>query len=77
MCRKKSRSVARGIYKCYTTKSMKGLTLICVTVFSTIGSLVPMLFGDNDLLGGWSIVGGLIGGLFGIWLAVFIYRRWG
>ena len=56
---------------------MKGLILICVTVFSTIGSLVPMLFGDNDLLGGWSIVGGLIGGLFGIWLAVFIYRRWG
>ena len=35
----------------------------------TAGGLVPMLFGDNNLLDGWGILGGLIGGFVGIWLA--------
>ena len=36
-----------------------------------------MLFGDTELLDGWSILGGLLGGFFGIWLGVYVSKRWG
>lgn len=55
---------------------MKGLILLFVTIFSTIGSYIPVLFGES-MLGGWSILGGLIGGLFGIWLAVRVAKQYG
>ena len=54
----------------------KGLILLFMTVFSVLGSYLPVLFGE-DLLGGWSILGSFIGGAFGIWLGVFVSRRWG
>ena len=56
---------------------MKQVILLCAAVFGTIGSYVPMLFGDNSLLGGWSILGGMIGGFFGIWAGVKLYRMIG
>ena len=44
-------------------------------VFGAIGSYVPVLFGgDIDSMIGWSILGGLIGGIFGIWAAVKVYN---
>lgn len=46
-------------------------------VFGLIGSYIPVLFGDNDLLGGWSIFGGVVGGLFGIWVGVKLAQRIG
>jgi hypothetical protein len=53
---------------------MKQLILLCATVFGFIGSYIPVLFGDTDMLSGWSILGGMIGGFFGIWAGVKLYR---
>jgi hypothetical protein len=39
-------------------------------VGSTIGALLPQLWGDSNLLGGMSILLGLVGGILGIWLGV-------
>jgi hypothetical protein len=55
----------------------KKVILLFATVFGIAGGYVPVLFGDNDLLSGWSILSGLIGGLFGIWLGVAASKRWG
>jgi hypothetical protein len=52
----------------------KTVLLIFATVFGIAGSYVPVLFGDNDLLSGWSILGGMIGGFFGIWVGVKISK---
>lgn len=46
-------------------------------IFGILGSYVPTLLGDHDLLSGWSILGGLIGGFFGIWVGVVVLKRWG
>lgn len=55
----------------------KRTILLFASVFGFIGAYVPVLFGDTDMLSGWSILGGLIGGLFGIWLGVAVSKRWG
>jgi len=60
----------------YTNNMNKKVLLLFALVFSTIGAYVPVLFGDS-LLDGWSIVGGLVGGFFGIWLGIFALKRWG
>lgn len=46
------------------------------TIGGVAGGYVPVLFGDTELLDGWSILGGLIGGLLGIWLGVKIAKRY-
>ncbi len=56
---------------------MKQIVLLFAAVFGTIGAYVPVLFGDNDMLSGWSILGGFVGGIFGIWLGVKVAKRWG
>ena len=56
------------------TKPMKQLILLCAAIFGALGSYVPMLFGDNSLLSGWSILGGMIGGFVGIWAGVKLYK---
>jgi len=53
---------------------MKQTILLCATVFGIIGSYIPVLFGDNDLLSGWGILGGMVGGFIGIWAGVKLYR---
>lgn len=55
----------------------KGLLTLMATIGGVIGGYVPVLFGDNELLDGWSILGGVIGGLVGIWLGVKLYKRYG
>lgn len=55
----------------------KKLILFFATVGMIIGSYVPMLFGDRELLDGWSILGGFIGGIAGIWLGAIVSKRWG
>lgn len=54
----------------------KKVILLFATVFSIAGGYVPVLFGDSDLLDGWSILGGLVGGVFGIWLGAIVSKRW-
>ncbi len=48
----------------------KLLIMIGVTVGSTIGALLPQLWGDKDLFSGMSIMLGFVGGLIGIWAGV-------
>lgn len=55
----------------------KRVILFSSGVFGIIGGYLPVLFGDTELLDGWSILGGLIGGFFGIWVGVYISKRLG
>jgi hypothetical protein len=55
----------------------KKVLLFFAAVFGVLGAYLPAAFGDSDPLSGWSILGGMIGGLFGIWLGVVISKRWG
>jgi len=40
---------------------------LILTVMMAIGGYIPVLFGA-DALGGWSILGGLVGGIIGVWI---------
>jgi len=55
----------------------KRLIMLFAVIFMALGGYVPVLFGDGDFLDGWSILGGLVGGLFGVWAGVMISKRWG
>jgi hypothetical protein len=55
----------------------KRIILLFATVFGVLGGYLPTVFGDTDPLSGWSILGGLLGGFFGIWLGVVVSKRWG
>jgi hypothetical protein len=54
--------------------NMKQLALLGAAVFGVIGGYIPVLFGVDDILSGWSILGGMVGGFFGIWAGVKLYR---
>lgn len=56
---------------------MKQIILLSATIFGIAGAYVPVLFGDTDMLSGWSILGGLVGGIFGIWVGAVVAKRWG
>ncbi|MCX6728284.1 MAG: hypothetical protein NTV39_00740 [Candidatus Saccharibacteria bacterium] len=53
----------------------KGVILLFATAGELAGSFAPMLFGDKDLFSAWGILGGLIGGIFGIWVGVVFSKR--
>jgi hypothetical protein len=55
----------------------KKVILFFATVFGIVGGYIPMLFGDKSLLDGWQLLGGFVGGIFGIWLGVVVSKRWG
>lgn len=44
-------------------------------VFSLVGNYLPILLLNVDIFSGWTILGGLIGGFFGIWLGVIVSKR--
>lgn len=70
-------SVAQDICNgCILYYMNKRLILLMATIGGGIGSYVPVLFGDNELLDGWSIFGGMIGGFIGIWLGVWLSKRY-
>ncbi len=48
--------------------------MIFVAIFGTIGAYIPIAMGVDNGLGVWSILGGMIGGFFGIWLGVKLAR---
>jgi len=56
--------------------SKKTIISIMAGVGMTLGSLVPMLW-NGDLLGGMSILLGLVGGIIGVWLGVKIANALG
>lgn len=43
----------------------------------TIGAVVPMLWGDYNSFDLASVFCGMIGGFLGIWLAVWLSKRFG
>jgi hypothetical protein len=53
----------------------KKVILLSATVFGILGGYIPVLFGDNDFFDIWSILGGTVGGLFGIWVGVIVSKR--
>ena len=55
----------------------KSIILFFTVIFGLIGNFIPMLFGNNDLFSIWSIIGGVIGGLFGVWVGVIVSKRIG
>ena len=55
---------------------MKKILTIFAVIFGGIGAYIPVLLGVDDGFGGWSILGGLFGGLFGIWVGVKIANRY-
>lgn len=55
----------------------KRLIMFFMAIFSLIGSYIPVLLSDSGVFSAWSILGSVIGGLFGIWLGVVASRRWG
>jgi hypothetical protein len=54
----------------------KSVILFFAVVGELAGSFVPMLFGNNDIFSAWGILGGLVGGLFGIWVGVVVSKRY-
>ena len=59
----------------YTYEMNKTIVLTCATIFGIAGGYIPFLWGDTDLFSTWSILIGMIGGIFGIWIASLIIRR--
>lgn len=55
----------------------KTLILLGATIGGIAGAYFPMLFGDNDIFSVWSILGGMVGGLVGIWLGYKLAQRLG
>jgi hypothetical protein len=55
----------------------KKIIMLFATVFGFFGGYLPVLFGDNNLLDGWGILGALFGGFLGIWLGAVVSKRWG
>lgn len=56
----------------------KKIITIFAVIFGGIGSYVPIMLGwDQTGLNGLSILGGLAGGILGIWLGVIISQRYG
>lgn len=55
----------------------KKAILLFATVFGILGGYIPVLFGDTDMMDGWSILGGFVGGIVGIWLGVVAIKRFG
>lgn len=43
----------------------------------TVGSVVPMLWGDYNSFDATSVLLGMVGGFIGIWLAVWLSKQMG
>ena len=43
----------------------------------TVGSIVPFLWGDYNSFGVTSVLLAMVGGFFGIWLAVWLSKQLG
>jgi membrane associated rhomboid family serine protease len=55
----------------------KKLILFFAIIFGLGGNFLPMLFGDTDPFSLWAVLGGLVGGLFGVWVGVIVSKRIG
>lgn len=55
--------------------SSKGIITTGMIIGMTAGAFIPWLFGDHSLLDAWSILGGLVGGFFGIWAGIKVAKQ--
>ena len=53
----------------------KTVIMIFMSIGMTLGGLLPWMVGDHDLMSGWAILGGLVGGALGIWAGAKVSRR--
>lgn len=53
----------------------KVIIMFCLVVFELVGSYLPVLIFKLDIFSMWVILGGAIGGFFGIWVGVKISQR--
>ena len=54
----------------------KHVIMFFTIVFGLVGSYVPMLLGETDIFSLWGILGGFVGGIFGIWFGMMISKRY-
>ena len=59
----------------YTKHMNKTVIMIFMSIGMTLGGLLPWMFGDHDLMSGWAILGGLVGGALGIWAGAKVSKR--
>ena len=59
----------------YNMGMNKKVILFFALLFELAGNFAPMLFGNNDLLSVWAILGGLVGGFIGVWVGVIVSKR--
>lgn len=50
--------------------SQKTIIYIFIAIFGAAGSWLGSLLDKGNMFGAWGIIGGTIGGLFGIWAAI-------
>ena len=48
-----------------------------MTIGMVGGGFLPWVFGDRSLVDGWEVLGGLLGGIAGIWLGTKIAKNIG
>ena len=53
------------------------LIMFSALLFGAAGGYLPVLLGDTEFFDGWGLLGGLCGGLFGVWVGVVVSKRWG
>jgi hypothetical protein len=46
---------------------MKGLLIVFVSIGTFVGSYAPTLWGDSNMLSGWSLLLGVAGGIAGLY----------
>lgn len=60
----------------YTGGMNKKVVMIFAVIGMTVGGCLPLLWGDSNMFGVASILLGMIGGFAGIWLAMYIGKRY-
>lgn len=53
----------------------KKLIVAATTVCMVIGGTMPVVMGADDGFGLWSILGGFVGGVVGIWIGIKLANR--
>lgn len=53
----------------------KKIILFFAIMFEIIGSYIPLLLGEKEIFSLWGVLGGLVGGIFGIWIGVVISKK--
>lgn len=54
----------------------KKTVMLGATIGMTIGGCVPMLWGDDNFIDAPSLLLGMVGGFAGIWLTVWLGKRY-